>query len=218
MAKILIKNGVLWTGEEFSYGDVLIDGKLIVKIAPEIAEEADFVFCADGKIVSPGLVDLHVHMHGLSSTEFAVSAEMSSFPFGVTAVNDAGSLHGNQELLERLAVKSTVFVCVDIISNHADLVDLDARIETYGERAIGLKVYFDSEISGVQDIRPLQEICEYARKRNFKVMVHCSNSPTPMKEIIHTLSKGDILTHAYHGGVNSCAEENFELFRIAKDK
>ena len=218
MAKILIKNGKLWNGEEFSKGDVFVNGKCIEKIAPEIVEEADFIFDADGKIVSPGLIDLHVHMQGFSSTEFAVNTEVSSFPFGVTAVNDAGSIHGNKERLEQLAVKSTVFVCVDIKANHADLEDLDARIETYGERAIGLKVYFDSEISDVQDIRPLQEICEYARKRDLKVMVHCSNSPVSMQEIIHTLSRGDILTHAYHGGVNSCAEEDFVAFRIAKER
>lgn len=49
-------------------------------------------------------------------------------------------------------------------------------------------------------------------------MVHCSNSPTSMREIIETLSKGDILTHAFHGGENSCLENDFEALRIAKDK
>ena len=62
MAKILIKNGRVWNGEQFLYADVLTDKDKISKIAPSISENADFIDDAPGKTVSAGLVDAHVHM------------------------------------------------------------------------------------------------------------------------------------------------------------
>ena len=218
MARLLIKNGVLWNGEEFSCGDVLVDGRYIVKIAREIVDEADFIFHADGKIVSPGLVDIHVHMRGIASEEFGMHVEMSSFPFGVTAVNDAGSTRGDRILLDSFSVKNTVFVGVDIRDNHAHFAYTEKMLQKYGDKAIGLKVYFDTSLNEVRDITPLKEICNYAKSKGLRVMVHCSNSPTTMAEIVSTLAKGDILTHAYHGGVNTCTEEEFACFRIAKER
>ena len=47
-------------------------------------------------------------------------------------------------------------------------------------------------------------------------MVHCSNSPTSMSEILNTLNEGDILTHAFHGGSNNAAEDNFASMRAAQ--
>ncbi len=69
-------------------------------------------------------------------------------------------------------------------------------LEKYAEKAIGLKVYFDTQISDVHDIRPLCEVVEYAEKKNLIIMVHSSNSPVSMCELLGTLRKGDILTHA----------------------
>ena len=53
MAKILIKNGRIWDGERFFFSDVLTDGELVSEIRENISEPADFVFNAEGKIVSP---------------------------------------------------------------------------------------------------------------------------------------------------------------------
>ena len=44
-------------------------------------------------------------------------------------------------------------------------------------------------------------------------MVHCSQSPTPMPEILDTLTKGDILTRAFHGGVHNAGEGGFAALR-----
>ncbi len=218
MAKILIKNGRVWDGERFIFADVLTDGKLISKIDKKISENADLIFDATGKTVSAGLVDIHVHMKGIASDKFGINPEISSFPFGVTAVNDAGSSNGDRALLDSFAVKNTVFVNVDIINNHADLKNTEKYIKKYGDKVIGIKVYFDTNISDVSDITPLKEICECAKKNALKVMVHGSNSPSKMSEIVNTLSSGDILTHIYHGGENSCTENSFEAFRIARQK
>ena len=85
MARILIKNGRVWDGEKFFFADILTNDNLIEKIEPDITDNADYIFDAEGKIVSAGLVDIHVHLKGIASDEFGIQAEMSSLPFGVTA-------------------------------------------------------------------------------------------------------------------------------------
>lgn len=218
MSRILIKNGRLWTGGTFCDGDILTEGKYIKRIASKIDESADYTFHANGKMVLPGLVDLHVHMKGVAPDAFGINAEMSSLPFGVTAVNDAGSVYCSKEVLDYMTVKSTVFVGVEIKQGNFLVADLEARLGKYGDRVIGLKIYFDKTIAEVYNINSLREVCKFARAKKLKVMVHCSNSPTSMKEIIETLAEGDILTHAFHGGIHSCAEDDFECLRFAKKK
>lgn len=218
MARILIKNGRVWDGEKFLFADILAEGKAIINIEKNISDHADFVFDATGKTVSAGLVDIHVHMKGIASDEFGINPEMSSFPFGVTAVNDAGSANGNRALLDSFAVKNTVFVSVGIRDNRADFTVTEKLLQKYGDKAIGIKVYFDTTITEVRDITPLKEICHYAKSKGLNVMVHCSNSPTSMAEIVNTLSAGDILTHIYHGGENSCTQNDFEAFKLVKQK
>ncbi len=217
MAKILVKGGRVWDGERFFFADVLTNDKLIEKIQPNITDTADYIYNAEGKIVSSGLVDIHVHLKGLASPTFGVGAEISSFPFGVTAVNDAGSTHGDRALLDYLSVKNTVFVCASIRQNHANFDAAERGLSKYGDKAIGIKVYFDKS-ENVRDITPIKEICAYARNKNLKVMVHCTLSPTPMVDIVNALSKGDILTHVFHGGDNSCLDNDFQALKVAKEK
>lgn len=218
MAGILIKNGKLWDGERFCFADLLTDGNAIAKIGQHLTDEADFVFDATGMIVSAGLVDTHVHMKGVASDEFGIEPHMSSFPFGVTAVNDAGSVFGDKALLDSFSVKNMVFVGTDIRDNHADFSNTETYLKKYGDKAIGIKVYFDTTLCEVRDITPLREVCDYAHERGLKVMVHCSHSPTTMAAIVDTLSAGDILTHIFHGGENACTDNDFEAFILAKQK
>ena len=49
-------------------------------------------------------------------------------------------------------------------------------------------------------------------------MVHSSNSPVHMAELLGALRKGDILTHAYHGGKNNVSEDGFECIKSAKSR
>lgn len=213
---ILIKNGRVWDGEKFLFADILTDGKTIEEISENIEKSADFIFDAKGKIVSCGLIDIHTHMKGISSDDFGISAEMSCIPFGVTVACDASGVQGNERLLSSFGVKSRVFAATDVKDNHIVKESLEERIKRYGRKIEGLKLFFDVTSPEVKDITPLAELCEYAHSRNMKVMVHSSNSPVPMQSLLSELCKGDILTHAYHGGANNSAEDNFECLKAAK--
>ena len=218
MPRILIKNGKVWDGECFYYADVLVDDGKVFEIAENIDENVDFLFDAKNKMVSVGLVDAHVHMRGISTTQFGIHGEMSCMPFGVTAAVDASGGYGDKTLLESFMLKNLVFVSAEFKDNKACFENAERMLEKYGERAVGIKVYYDTQISEVIDIKPLCEVVEFAEKNNLIVMVHSSNSPVSMPELLAVLRKGDILTHAYHGGKNNVSEDKYECIKHAKER
>ena len=216
--KILIKNGKIWDGEHFCYGDVLVEGNKISCIADRIEEDANFIYDATNKIVSAGLIDIHTHLKGISDDKYGTDAALCTLPFGVTTVADAAGHKGNQATLESFSVKNFVFVSAPVKDNQIDLLKLEQKLNNFGEKAIGVKLFFDTNDKNVQDVMPLKQLCDFAKEHNLKVMVHTSNSPVSMLDIVNTLQKGDIVTHTYHGGVNSCIEENFVCFEAAKKR
>ena len=187
MAGILIKNGRVWDGNRFANCDILTDKSKIVKMAPEICEEAAYIYDAEGKLVTPGLVDTHVHMRGISVERFGAQGEMSCFPFGVTAAADAGGKHGDKKLLDSFMLKNVVFVPVDIQNNRADFTNAERKLQEYGDKAIGLKVYFSAASSQAMDTAPLRQTCDFAHTRGLRVMVHCANQPVAMARLLEEL-------------------------------
>ena len=59
----LIKNGrVIDPKSQFdALADILIDGQKIVAIGQDLTREDAEIIDATGKIVAPGLIDIHVH-------------------------------------------------------------------------------------------------------------------------------------------------------------
>lgn len=218
MGTILLKNGNIWDGEKFFFSDLLINDGEIAKFAPNINEKADWCYDASGKIVSAGFVDIHMHLKNVSSEFFGTQGEASCFPFGVTAAVEASAIYGDEKILNSFALKNLVFVSTDIKNNKACFENTEKLLLKYGKKAIGLKLFFDTTGGEVSDITPLKEVCDFAHKRNLKVMVHSSNSPVKMSELLSVLEKGDILTHAYHGGLNNSSEDNFESLKRAKER
>ena len=218
MAKILIKNGRVWDGERFFFADVLTDGQKITSIAPNIDAAYDYLYNAEGKIVSAGLVDAHVHMRATPTDKYGIQAEMSCFPFGVTAAADAGREDGEKAIFDSFMLKNLIFVTVAIENNRAMIERAERNIARFGDRAVGVKVYFDTGESDVRDVEPLRDICAFAKERGLRVMVHCAGSPCPMSEILDTLNEGDILTHVFHGGMNTSAEDDFASVKAAQER
>ena len=218
MAKILIKNGKVWDGESFFFADVLTDAGCVVKVEPNITDPANYVYDAERKIVSAGLVDIHTHLRGVSCDRFGMQAEMCCFPFGVTSAADAAGGKGDKALLESFALKVLVFTGVNIKDNSVDFSETEKLIELYGDRTVGLKTYFDASVAQVTDILPLRRICGFASRKGLPVMVHCTNSPVALSEILETLNKGDILTHAFNGSQNNAECDNFQSVKLAQSR
>ncbi len=216
MAKILIKNGRVFDGERFFYADVMTSKNKISDISEEINDGADFVLDAKGMTVCPGLVDSHVHFKGISSDTFGMSADMGTLPFGVTAAIDASGTQGDRARLDSFSVKNLVYLCGIIENNRLNTESAERFKDVYGDKAVGLKMYFDKLVSNTWDITPMKDAVEYAEKLGLKIMVHSSNPPVPMSELLSVLRPGDILTHAYHGGENNVSDDGYECVKAAK--
>lgn len=63
MGKLLIKNGISLLPEGAANMDILICGRTIKEVAPDIQESAEQVLDAEGCLVMPGLVNSHIHSH-----------------------------------------------------------------------------------------------------------------------------------------------------------
>ena len=217
MTEIIIKNGRIWDGTHFFPGNLLIENGKIAGMG-DVDGAAEYTIDAFGAIVSPGLVDIHTHFRGISIDEFGMQAELGCIPFGVTAAAECGAEFGGEAALQGLSVRTVAFVPAIIRGNRFQASETEKRLSLFGSRLMGLKVYFDTTMTDLSDIRPLRECCAYAREKGLKMCVHSSHSPTPMSAIAEALSSGDILTHCYHGGVHSAAEEDFRALRLAREK
>ena len=216
---ILIKNGNLFDGYNFlGKKDLLVSGGKIKNISDSIDEPVHFVFDAKDKIVMPGMIDIHTHIFGISDDSIGTSADGGCFPFGVTSVGDGCSEFGFRDALKTIKTKVFAFVPVWVKNGTPDFKTAEDLIRKFGDRIVGVKAYFDVNVSKDITIKILKEICNFAKSKNLILMVHCSNSVTSMVEIVETLSPGDILTHIYHGGENSCINNDYSAFILAKEK
>lgn len=216
--RVLIRNGTVWDGNALFPSDILICGGIITKIAKSIHENADFCFNAENRIVSAGLTDFHTHIKGISPGHIGIDNKKISYPFGVSHLIDASAETGDRNFVLNSNMDISVLARVHIFGNQADFSLTEEILEKYSDKVIGLKVYLDTSFTEVTDAQPLTEICKYARKRNLFVMVHTTNSPISMLEVVNTLSTGDVISHAFHGGKNHAAENGFIALKAAKAK
>ena len=214
---ILIQNGRLWNGEAFETADILSEKGIITAIGQDLTCEKAYVYDAKGKLVTPGLVDCHMHFAGISRPSYAIDPAVC-FAFGVTAAADAGSSLGSFVTLARFPVKNAVFSESVIRDDQLDETATRRLIAQYGSRCVGIKLFYDANSPKVRTIRPLQQVCRLAGRLGLKVLVHCNHSPTSMLSIVETLAPGDILSHVFHGGGNSCPEDDYAAFRLARQK
>ena len=219
MARILLKNGKIFDGNEFLSGDVLIEEGKIAAIGqthPEIDAQT-VVIDAEGCAVCPALVDIHVHYNEISGDPFGFPALLASVPFGVTAAVDAcASLPAEKSAALPIETAALVPICMK--DGRLDFAEMEKRLLSYGDRALGVKIYFDVAQSVYPSANEIAEISAFTKARGLLTMVHCTDSPVPMKDIVAALSEGDILTHAYHGAPHSIEEEDYAAYRLAKKK
>ena len=219
MDTFLLKNGKIFNGERFFAGDILIENEKIAAIGENIdlPTQAIVIDCTDC-IITSGLVDIHVHFLEMGNEKFGFPADLASIPFGVTYAVDVCAEQTDLSRVENLAVETKVFVEIGVKDGELDVENVEKKLTLYGDRAIGLKAYFDDSLGNGFTFEHLIKACEFARKRGLKMMVHCSYSPSPMIDIVKIFQKGDIITHAYHGGYHTIEENDYQAFKQAKAK
>ena len=194
--------------------DIAIADKRISRIAPSITEAgAQRVLDARGKIVTPGLIDIHVHVYdALAST--SINADVSSVAKGATTVVDAGSAGARifpgfrKYVIERS--KTRVFALLNISNvgfaapnelsdlSFVDPASVVRTIEQNRDVILGIKVRMTPNVVNKQDLEVLKRTREAADGARVPIMVHIGGGAATLKEILSFLKSGDIVTHALH--------------------
>ena len=197
--------------------DVAVDGDRIREIGNNLPyTEKDNVIDAEGCFVVPGLIDHHAHVQPLA--KIGLPSEASCFASGVTTVVDAGSTGCanyiyHQGILERLRLNVRAFlnVCTtgldslpgcleDVNPAHWDRAGIRECFERFGGkngRLRGLKLRTSAPIVKELGYKVLEETVKLADELDVPVMVHCTNPPGPLGDLLKLLRKGDTITHMY---------------------
>jgi dihydroorotase len=202
--------------------DIAIQGRRIARLAPGIPEsEARQVLNARGKIVTPGLIDIHVHVYD-GVAPLGIPADPNCIAKGVTTVVDAGSAgaHTFPGLRKYVinVVDTRVFALLNISvvgqstlstdNPYGELLDLRyanpklaiKTIEQNRDVILGVKIRMTRNIAGDHDLKALGMAREAADAVKLPLMVHIGGSYSPLKDILAMLKKGDVITHSFRGG------------------
>ncbi|MGO7214154.1 amidohydrolase/deacetylase family metallohydrolase [Rhizobium ruizarguesonis] len=216
--------------------DILVnaDGR-IAEIGPSLTVSQD-VARIDGKgaFISPGWVDLHVHIwHG--GTDISIRPSECGVERGVTTLVDAGSageanFHGFREYIiepsrERikafLNLGSIGLVACNRVAELRDIrdIDLDRILEVYAENSehiVGIKVRASHVITGSWGVTPVKLGKKIAKILKVPMMVHVGEPPALYDEVLEILGPGDVVTHCFNGKAGSSIMEDEDLFALAE--
>jgi len=218
--------------------DIAVQNGTIAHIAPTIPRaEATRVLEAAGKIVTPGLIDLHAHVfEGFNSN--GVHPDLGGVYAGVTTIVDAGSSgcatfagfprhiipQCKTEIIPFLHICQTGLATnPDIIAESSINLDGTLRVaDQYKGLICGIKARMVSpalEILGMEMPRLAKRA---ARESGIKLMVHIGDTtqrydPTVIRSLLPLLDDGDILTHYFTANAGGVLDANGRLVPEARD-
>ena len=198
--------------------DVAVTGGKIVAVATNIAGDALETIDARGKIVAPGLIDIHTHA-GRSK-----EGPPMCLQDGVTGWVDAGS--GGADNIDQVAAIARgapqlgrVLVNIartGVIAPGGELHDINQANVALAQGAIarnrdvvvGVKARLSNNVAGGNDLEALRRAQEAAAPFNLPVMIHVGQNYSPMRAILALLKRGDIVTHLFAPPPNSIIDDS----------
>jgi dihydroorotase len=228
---LLIKGGTVIDPRQNLHAplDVAVKDGKILELAPDLpAARALRVVSAKGKMVTPGLIDVHVHVfEGVGPT--GLNADQYCLGRGVTTAIDAGSTgYADIAGFRQYVIKPSatrIYALVDIgargtilglIGNYANLDWVNAQLTARAAEAnkpdvIGIKVRLSREITGSNDLEILKRALEAANISHLPLTVHVGDSFSPLPEILRQMRKGDVLTHCFTGRPHGPLDANGKI-------
>jgi len=221
---LLLKGGHVIDGKNnlSAVRDVAIANGKIAEVAPGIpAAKAAKVVDVSGLYVTPGLVDMHVHVYAGTGQRGAYCGDNSVYPdgftfrSGVTTVADAGSSGWRNfpDFKDRIIdrAKTRVLAFLNIVGRgmagapEQDLTDMDAKSAAdqalaHKDIIIGIKT---AHYAG-PEWTPVEHAVEAGTLANIPVMVDFGifRPERPFQDLVlKKLRPGDIYTHTYLGWV-----------------
>jgi dihydroorotase len=201
--------------------DVGIRWGVIEAVEADIsAGRASRTIDASGKLVTPGLVDLHCHVYPYGSAIGNPADELVERQCTTTVVSAGDAGVNNLAALRRFIVaqtRSRMYAFLHIANNGlsafpvAELYNIDnAQVEACAmalaenpDFLIGVKVRMSENVIFKHGIEPLKRAIQACEMCGWpaKMMVHIGGVETTelMSNILDMLRPGDVLTHAYSG-------------------
>lgn len=217
--------------------DVAFSGGLVAAVAETLTGDAADTIEAGGALLTPGLIDIHTHVyHGLATGRHA---DQTSLANGVTTVVDAGSagwmtLRGLRDyVIPTYQTRVYVFVhlgATGLTVNRVmpELAKIEFAQVEEAARAVaenpalvlGLKVRIAHGATGQGDQANAREALRRARRAahlaRVPLMVHVSDTPIPLPEILDSLRAGDIATHILNGNAENVLGPDGRVRREAR--
>ena len=219
MYDLLIKGGTVVDPAQGVNGpaDVAFQDGSVASVASGISEnDAAEVFDATGLIVTPGLIDLHVHnFWGVS--HYGIDPDVTNIAKGVTTAVDAGSAGAatfaafRRYVIDRAETRLYALLNISLtgmISNdigeledlrHADVAQAVRVGRGNRDRIVGIKARLSQDITRQHDVESLKRAIEAAEAIDGFVMIHVGKTHSPLESLIEMLRPGDVVTHTYHG-------------------
>lgn len=221
--------------------DVAIrDGKIAAVEANLDPARADKTVSAAGLYVTPGLVDIHVHVYAGTGRRGAYDGDNSVYPdgftfrSGVTTVVDAGSSGWRNfpDFKDRVIdrAKTRILALLNIVGSgmgggaiEQNLADMDSEATAklagqYKDIIVGVKT---AHYAG-PEWTPVERAVRAGTLANIPVMVDFGTfrPERPYQDLVtKKLRPGDISTHVYYGGapiLDSAGKVNAFLFEARK--
>lgn len=209
--KLLIKNGRVIDPADSrdEKTDLLIEAGRIARIG-KVTEKADKVIDAAGKLVTPGLIDLHVHFRepGDEEEETIASGSAAAVAGGFTAVvcmpNTEPPVQDETrvEFVHRKGrqARKTYVYTMGAITQDRKGVELAEMGLMKRAGAVG----FTDDGSGIQDASVMLKALKYAGMLDVVISQHCQDD---------SLAKGGVMNSGYNStvlglpGIDALAEE-----------
>ena len=204
--------------------DIGIRYGVIEAIAPSIAAERGLrVMDAGGKLVTPGLIDLHAHTYAYGSAIGIPADELVAHQCTTTVVSAGDAGANNFAAFRRFvapASRTRQFAFVHIANAglagfpvpelfNIDYAQVDVAARAVAENAdmvLGIKVRMSENVIARHGLEPLRRAIAACVQSGVpaKVMCHIGGvaEGALMSQILDLLRPGDVLTHCYSGAPN----------------
>ena len=197
--------------------DVAISAGRIAAVDRNVSADATDVLDARGKLVVPGLIDIHTHC-GRSAEGPGMVLED-----GVTGWIDAGS-QGADHIADVLAIARKAPQQCRVLLNigragllpdgdtmdvtRADVVAAKSAIAANRDIIAGVKARLSRDVAGSNDYEVLRRAQEVASSFGLPVMIHMGQTISPFSRLVDLLKRGDIVTHMFAPPPNSIIDES----------
>jgi len=228
------------SGRDGSF-DIRVRNGVVDAIGSNIAPEGATVLDVKDHIVTPGLIDVHLHlMKGLGA--FGVDPDIFGVGSGVTTVVDAGSAghslltvfrnyvtdNARTQVLNYINLSTLGGVAGPGFGILADprLIDeekIEKTVETHRDIIVGIKIMATGGALGAEGLKPLARARKLGDQLKLPLLVHIGESwskyaePVHVGDVLKYLRAGDIVTHMFTVHPGGLLDGNGRLWPQVRD-